>query len=55
MTAEQVVAQYHDAWHTRRGDMSGVPLAEDFRFLGPVASFSTADGYREMTHRPGRP
>lgn len=46
MTAEQAVAQYYDAWRTRRGDMSGVPLAADFHFLGPVASFETAEGYR---------
>jgi hypothetical protein len=38
MTAEQAVARYYDAWRTRRGDMSGVPLAEDFRFLGPVGA-----------------
>src|SRR5918995_3787116 len=53
MTAQQAVAQYYDAWITRRGDMSGVPLAEDFRFLGPVASFDTADGYREMARQAG--
>jgi hypothetical protein len=48
MTAEQAVAQYYDAWRTRRGDMSGMPLADDVRFLGPVASSETADGFREM-------
>jgi SnoaL-like domain len=53
MTAEQAVAQYYDAWRTRRGDMSGVPLADDFRFLGPVASFETADGFREMARQAG--
>jgi hypothetical protein len=48
MTAEQAVAGYYDAWRTRCGDMSGVSLADDFHFLGPVASFETADGFREM-------
>jgi hypothetical protein len=54
MTVEQAVAQYYDAWRTRRGDMSGVPLADDFRFLGPVASFETADGFREMALQAGQ-
>jgi hypothetical protein len=54
MTAEQIVAQYYDAWRTRSGDMSGVALAEDFRFLGPVASFETAAGFREMAIRAGQ-
>jgi hypothetical protein len=54
MTAEQAVARYYDAWRTRRGDMSDVPLAEDFRFLGPVASFETAEGFRQMATRAGQ-
>ncbi len=53
MTAKQAVAEYYDAWRDRRGDMSAVPLAEDFRFLGPVASFETAEGYREMARQAG--
>ena len=53
-TAQQAVAEYYDAWRNRRGDMSGVPLAEDFRFLGPVASFETAAGYREMARQAGQ-
>jgi SnoaL-like domain len=54
MTAEQTVARYYDAWRTRRGDMSEVPLADDFRFSGPVASFDSAEGYREMAGQAGR-
>jgi hypothetical protein len=54
MTAEQAVARYYEAWRTRRGDMSGVPLADDFRFLGPVASFETADGFCEMARQAGQ-
>ena len=45
-TTEQAVAEYYGARRNRRGDMSGVPLAEDFGFLGPVASFETAEGGR---------
>jgi ketosteroid isomerase-like protein len=54
MNAEQTVAHYYDAWRTRRGDMSEVPLAEDFRFTGPVASFDSAEGYREMARQAGQ-
>jgi hypothetical protein len=53
MNAEQAVARYYDAWRSRRGDMSDVPLADDFRFIGPVASFDTAAGYREMARQAG--
>ena len=54
MTTEQAVAQYYDAWRTRGGDMSEVPLAEDFRFTGPVASFDSAEGYRGMARQAGQ-
>jgi hypothetical protein len=54
MTAEQAVAQYYDACCTRRGDTRGMPLPDDFRFLGPVASFETADGFREMAGQAGQ-
>jgi SnoaL-like domain len=54
MTVEQAAAEYYDAWRTRRGDMSRVPLAEDFRFRGPVASFETAEGFREMACHAGQ-
>ena len=54
MTALEVVARYYDAWQNKRGDFSGVPLAEDFRFIGPVASFETAEGYRTMARDAGQ-
>jgi SnoaL-like protein len=44
---------YYDAWRTRAGDMAGVPLAEDFTFTGPVASFSHADDFRAMAREAG--
>jgi hypothetical protein len=53
MTARQAVALYYDAWRTRRGDFSEVPLADDFRFTGPVASFESADDYRAMAREAG--
>ena len=43
----------YDAWRNRRGDFSAVPLADDFQFTGPVASFKTAAGYREMAGQAG--
>jgi ketosteroid isomerase-like protein len=54
MTAADTVAQYYDAWQNRQGDLTGVPLADDFRFTGPVASFDTAEGYRAMAREAGR-
>ena len=54
MTALETVARYYDAWQNRHGDFSNVPLAEDFAFTGPVASFDTADGYRAMAAEAGR-
>jgi hypothetical protein len=54
MTAAQTVAVYYDAWRNHQGDMSSVPLADDFRFIGPVASFDSAVGYREMARQAGQ-
>jgi SnoaL-like domain len=34
-------------------DFSDVPLAEDFEFTGPVASFDSAEGYRAMARDAG--
>src|SRR5829696_3036845 len=54
MSAQQTVARYYDAWQTKRGDMCDVPLADDFRFTGPVASFESAEDYRAMAREAGR-
>src|SRR5829696_3879364 len=54
MTAQEIVARYYDAWKTKSGDLSGVPLADDFQFSGPVASFDSAEGYRGMAREAGR-
>ena len=54
MTALETVALYYDAWMNRRGDFSEVPLADDFEFAGPVASFDSAEGYRAMAREAGR-
>jgi hypothetical protein len=54
MTTEQIAASYYEAWRERKGDMSAVPLADDFRFTGPVASFDSADAYRAMAAEAGQ-
>jgi ketosteroid isomerase-like protein len=54
MTAQETVARYYDAWQNNQGNLDDVPLAEDFTFTGPVASFDTAAGYRAMAREAGR-
>jgi ketosteroid isomerase-like protein len=53
MTTEEAVARYYEAWAHKAGDFSDVPLADDFEFVGPAASFDDADGYRTMTREAG--
>jgi hypothetical protein len=54
MTAHAAVASYYEAWRTKKGDLSHVPLADDFQFTGPVASFDNAEGYRAMAREAGQ-
>jgi len=54
MTAQEIVARYYEAWQTKRGDLGDVPLADDFEFTGPVASFDSADSYRAMAREAGQ-
>jgi hypothetical protein len=54
MTARQTVNRYYEAWPTGRGDFRDVPLADQFQFTGPVASFDSADGYRAMAREAGQ-
>jgi SnoaL-like domain len=35
-------------------DLADVPLADDFEFTGPVASFDSAEGYRAMAREAGQ-
>jgi hypothetical protein len=51
--ALEIANEYYDAWRLRAGDMSGVPLAEDLVFTGPVASFTDAAGLRAMAAQAG--
>ena len=54
MNVKEIVALYYNAWQHKHGDLSEVPLANDFQFSGPVASFDSADGYRAMAKEAGR-
>jgi ketosteroid isomerase-like protein len=54
MTAQETVARYYEAWQTKQGDLADVPLADDFQFTGPVASFESAEGYRAMAREAGQ-
>jgi hypothetical protein len=54
MTVLETVALYYEAWQNKQGDFSEVPLADDFQFTGPVASFDTAEGYRAMAREAGQ-
>lgn len=53
MDPTEIVNGYYDAWINHAGDMTGVPLAADFAFRGPVASFDDAAGYRQMAAQAG--
>jgi ketosteroid isomerase-like protein len=54
MNVDEAVASYYDAWQNKGGDFSEVPLAEDFTFKGPVASFDNAEDYRAMAREAGQ-
>ena len=53
MDAVTIANLYYDAWRLHAGDMSGVPLADDLAFTGPVASFQSAEGFRAMARQAG--
>ncbi|MGH3986772.1 MAG: nuclear transport factor 2 family protein [Actinomycetes bacterium] len=53
MSVRDVVAGYYEAWADGKGDFSGVPLAPDFAFTGPVGSFDSAEGFRAMAGEAG--
>ena len=54
MTVQEAVASYYDGRQNKAGDLSEVPLADDFSFSGPVASFDSAAGFREMAAEAGQ-
>jgi hypothetical protein len=54
VTVLETVARYYDAWQSKLGDFSDVPLGDDFEFVGPVASFDSAEGYRAMAREAGQ-
>src|SRR5262249_39077019 len=54
LNALETVALYYDAWQSRHGNLNDVPLADDFEFTGPVASFDSAERYRAMAREAGQ-
>jgi|SRR5215207_2386901 len=54
MTVEEIAHRYYEAWQEKGGDFSEVPLADDFEFTGPVANFTSAEGYRQMASEAGQ-
>ena len=53
MSVVDVVGSYYEAWIAGKGDFTAVPLAPDFAFTGPVASFDSAAGFRDMAAQAG--
>ena len=51
---KEVVDLYYQGWINKNGDLSEVPIAPNFRFRGPVASFDSAEGYRAMAREAGK-
>jgi SnoaL-like domain len=54
VSALDIVNTYYDAWINKQGDFADVPLADDFRFSGPVVSFEDADAFRSMARQAGQ-
>ena len=52
MTVLDIVGLYYDAWASKKGDFSGVPLADNFTFRGPVADFDDAERFFRTQHGP---
>jgi hypothetical protein len=46
VTPKEIADLYYSGWISKHGDLSEVPIADNFRFRGPVASFDSAEGYR---------
>ncbi|MDP4503770.1 TIGR03086 family metal-binding protein [Nonomuraea turcica] len=53
MDPHTAVESYYHAWQHRAGEMSEVPLADSFSFIGPVASFTDSASYRAMARQAG--
>jgi hypothetical protein len=54
MTVREIVDLYYEGWTTKRGDLSAVPLADNFLFQSPVARIEGADAYRAMALEAGQ-
>ena len=54
MAPKEIADLYYQGWINKNGDLSEVPIAPNFRFRGPVASFDSAEGYRAMAREAGK-
>jgi hypothetical protein len=54
MDIHEIVDQYCQAWISKNGDLSTVPLADDYVFQSPVTHIEGADAYREAALEAGR-
>jgi hypothetical protein len=55
MTVQEAADRYYEAWQNKAGDFSEVPLAEDFEFTGPVASFEAPRATGRWRAKPAPP
>jgi len=53
VTPKEIADLYYNGWINKHGDLSEVPIADNFRFRGPVASFDSAEGYLAMACEAG--
>jgi len=53
VTPKEIADLYYNGWINKHGDLSEVPIADNFRFRGPVASFDSAEGYLAMAREAG--
>ena len=51
MTPKEIADLYYNGWISKHGDLSEVPIADNFRFRGPVASFDSAAGGQDKVER----
>ena len=54
MNVRDIADLYYEGWTAKKGDLSAVPLADDFVFQSPVAWIESAEAYRTMAVEAGK-